>query len=427
MKKINFDKIKRGVKGITLVALVVTIIVLLILAGVAINLTIGTNGIFTRAQNAVDKYETASKDEQEELDKAANFLDEYINKGKVNNPYDSEGWKYAWVCKNGVWDNTQYQAGAKLEGDIIAKFYAMENTITPSELNFNGNTIKFPEGTEYHLVIEGTGKMGSLMLTEGNDIKSASAWQFLSAQYYMDYIKNGSSDLQCIIPYVTEISVCDGINNIGSYAFSGDTELTKVNISDSVTNIGSYVFGDCSNLPSITIPSSVTSIGDAAFFMCTNLENITIPSSVTSIGNYAFEKCENLEAITLSKKIKSIEKGTFLDCTNLKSVTIPTTITKIGVSAFQNCTKLTSITILSGKDEITIEDSAFYDCTNLESIYIPKNVTSIGNGVFGNCNNLTINYEGSESEWNNLIKDTSWNTGSSITINYNQLQRTNNY
>ena len=39
-------KLQKEVKGITLIALVVTIIVLLILAGVAINLTIGNNGIF---------------------------------------------------------------------------------------------------------------------------------------------------------------------------------------------------------------------------------------------------------------------------------------------------------------------------------------------------------------------------------------------
>ena len=45
-------------RGITLVALVVTIIVLLILAGVAISLTIGQNGLFKRAQNAAEYLET---------------------------------------------------------------------------------------------------------------------------------------------------------------------------------------------------------------------------------------------------------------------------------------------------------------------------------------------------------------------------------
>ena len=39
-------------KGITLIALVITVIVLIILAGVAISLTVGENGILTRAQNS---------------------------------------------------------------------------------------------------------------------------------------------------------------------------------------------------------------------------------------------------------------------------------------------------------------------------------------------------------------------------------------
>ena len=86
--KAMVKKIKKGIKGITLIALVVTIIVLLILAGVAINLTIGSNGIFTRAQNAVDMYERASRNEEEELNKVANFLDKYTNGG--SNPGESE-------------------------------------------------------------------------------------------------------------------------------------------------------------------------------------------------------------------------------------------------------------------------------------------------------------------------------------------------
>lgn len=72
-------KLQKEVKGITLIALVVTIIVLLILAGVAINLTIGNNGIFKRAELATNKWNEASQDEQKEMDKAANFIDDYIN------------------------------------------------------------------------------------------------------------------------------------------------------------------------------------------------------------------------------------------------------------------------------------------------------------------------------------------------------------
>ena len=48
----------KGEKGITLVALVVTIVVLLILAGVSISLVVGQNGLITKAketQEAQDK------------------------------------------------------------------------------------------------------------------------------------------------------------------------------------------------------------------------------------------------------------------------------------------------------------------------------------------------------------------------------------
>ena len=51
-------------KGITLVALVVTIVVLLILAGVSISLVVGQNGIVTRAQEASKKYNKAAIDER---------------------------------------------------------------------------------------------------------------------------------------------------------------------------------------------------------------------------------------------------------------------------------------------------------------------------------------------------------------------------
>lgn len=64
--------------GITLVALVVTIIVLLILAGVAISLTIGENGIFTRAQNATEKWDEAEAQEETEMNTFTNTYDNLL-------------------------------------------------------------------------------------------------------------------------------------------------------------------------------------------------------------------------------------------------------------------------------------------------------------------------------------------------------------
>ena len=57
----------RGKRGITLVSLVVTIIVLIILAGVSINLTLGENGIITIAKKARENMELATIDEETKL------------------------------------------------------------------------------------------------------------------------------------------------------------------------------------------------------------------------------------------------------------------------------------------------------------------------------------------------------------------------
>lgn len=54
----------KGQKGITLISLVVTIVILIILAAVAISMTIGKNGLFTKAKEGKTNYQTAANDEQ---------------------------------------------------------------------------------------------------------------------------------------------------------------------------------------------------------------------------------------------------------------------------------------------------------------------------------------------------------------------------
>ena len=65
----------RNENGITLVALVVTIIVLILLAGVSINLVIGNNGIMQKASKAKKDMEQAAKEEQEVLSALEEKLD----------------------------------------------------------------------------------------------------------------------------------------------------------------------------------------------------------------------------------------------------------------------------------------------------------------------------------------------------------------
>ena len=74
-------------KGITLIALVVTIIVLIILAGVSINLVFGNLGIVTKAKEAKRMQEQAELNEQIALGELSNEIDKTIN-GK-GTPTDS--------------------------------------------------------------------------------------------------------------------------------------------------------------------------------------------------------------------------------------------------------------------------------------------------------------------------------------------------
>ena len=72
-------KILKNTKGITLVALVITIIILLILAGISISALTNT-GIFQKAKNAKQKSEDAELDQNTKLDEYENEIDKYIPK-----------------------------------------------------------------------------------------------------------------------------------------------------------------------------------------------------------------------------------------------------------------------------------------------------------------------------------------------------------
>ena len=64
-------------RGITLVALVITIIVLLILAGISIATLSGENGLFKRATDARNTSQNASKNENAALDTYLNYTNQY--------------------------------------------------------------------------------------------------------------------------------------------------------------------------------------------------------------------------------------------------------------------------------------------------------------------------------------------------------------
>ena len=77
----------RKEKGITLVSLVVTIIILIILAGVSINLTLGKNGIITITKQAKENIELAKVEEETALNELYMQIEEGGTSGNIS--YDA--------------------------------------------------------------------------------------------------------------------------------------------------------------------------------------------------------------------------------------------------------------------------------------------------------------------------------------------------
>ena len=78
--KINYLK----QAGITLIALVVTIVVLLILAGVSLNAIFSENGIIKRAQDAQNKMDQATQNDLDSVNSLNEWIDEQTNETTIN-------------------------------------------------------------------------------------------------------------------------------------------------------------------------------------------------------------------------------------------------------------------------------------------------------------------------------------------------------
>ena len=102
-KKIMKTKIKQE-KGITLIALVITIVVLLILAGVSVNALFGNSGIIQKAQNAQNKMNKATENDQKEINELNNWIENHVN-GTESVDTPDESTKISFTI-----DNVTYQA-----------------------------------------------------------------------------------------------------------------------------------------------------------------------------------------------------------------------------------------------------------------------------------------------------------------------------
>ncbi len=133
-KAINSVKKK---EGITLIALVVTIVVLLILAGVSLNLVLGNNGIITKAQDAKLMTRAGSAEDEVELWKSDNYIARTSNQATVDKETMLQGLKDK---------NLVYEEEIDRDNEIIT-IKKKDGTIV-KEINYSGviiNISKTPE------------------------------------------------------------------------------------------------------------------------------------------------------------------------------------------------------------------------------------------------------------------------------------------
>ena len=111
---------KRGKeKGITLIALVITIVILIILATVSINVVLGEGGLIQRAQEGKSLTDQAQTDEQEELTGAEEYINGVLS-GTEQTPMDpteQTPTPIGNVTKGEIFDETTKVSDA--DGDIL--------------------------------------------------------------------------------------------------------------------------------------------------------------------------------------------------------------------------------------------------------------------------------------------------------------------
>ena len=118
MSKEKKKQVKRE-KGITLVALVITVVVMLILAGVAIAAVVDGDGLFSKTRQAAEAYENATDKESYMLENLIGQIDHYIEGGTSGGGDITEGEEGTPIASVvSVGDYVNYDAGVWTEADF---------------------------------------------------------------------------------------------------------------------------------------------------------------------------------------------------------------------------------------------------------------------------------------------------------------------
>lgn len=150
-------------KGITLIALIVTIIVLLLLAGVTISMVTGNNGIFGKAKLAGKKYSDSAKNEEEQLEEFKQMADE-LSSEESKLPDNAKGVEAGTRVKT---PSTWYKitpSYVKTSDGSVVKIKAKTASVI-AVADGENNTIPVPDGFYY---VGGT-KNSGVVISDNKD------------------------------------------------------------------------------------------------------------------------------------------------------------------------------------------------------------------------------------------------------------------
>ena len=369
--------------GVTLIALAVTIIVMLILAGVTISTLTGNSGITTKASKAKTKSYLANIKEEYELYLSEKRMDDeydldtlYANDKTIRYEGNEVGTGIAEICSS-------IKKGDEKKFEIIkGKIYyvSQDKNVIPIavELGFSINPYEITDSgvlksSSMNLYLVDNDGHLDLSEYEGK-IKTIEAGAFSKVE-----IESGINPLQSIV-------LPKGITTIGDDAFSYNTSLTSIKIPNTVTSIGKRAFQGCTNLTSIEIPDTVTYIGDYCFSGCNRLQKIKLSKKIQTINQRLLQGCSSLTEIEIPEGVKSIGYAAFSSCSKLTTITLPASLTSFNGTALAGLSRLTEVKVADGNNSFKFENgmllskdgkTMYMALLTLTEINVPNGVVSI--------------------------------------------------
>ena len=380
-------------KGITLIALVITIIVLLILAGITISALSGDNGILTNATRAALSTELSKYQEELELYKVnktaenINFIPETLLAGKTDLNYNTKQEGETGNIKTIITDISDEYFG-KLEvikGELLINTQDKTEIKVAQSLGIEVNPYDIRDGTLWS-------SNGNLALMDENTGS-------LTIPDSVTAIGEGAfSELEGL----KTIIIPPTVKRIEQNAFKNNTTLENVVIQEregeGLEYIGTGAFSGCSNLKTINLPNTITYIGATCFLNDIKLDNVILPDNLKIIYGQTFQGCTNLKNIELPKNLETLSSEC-LSSTSLKKLKFPSNLKTI----------LTGALLITTLQEIDTSDNNFFEfkngvlytkdletlvlaLPNITNVDIEKSVKNITGNAFSRCNNLlTIN------------------------------------